>query len=81
MTSDPGRGTVPCQLTRYAPPSQSALDRHADDRALADAARIPRECLSTTPIPIQPRPIAPATSTGAGAAGHAQDIAVEKTGQ
>jgi len=29
-----GRGTVPCQLTRHATPSRSALDRHGDGRAV-----------------------------------------------
>jgi hypothetical protein len=65
MTGDPGRGTVPCQLTRHATPSRSALDRHGDGQAFG----------------IYPRRIAAPDVRQHRPGWHARDIAVEKAGQ
>jgi hypothetical protein len=81
MTGDPGRGTVPCQLTRHATPGRSALDRHGDGRAFGRCGPYPREHLVTTLVRIPPRRIVARNIHQHRLGWHARDIAVEEAGQ
>lgn len=81
MTGDPGRGTVPCQLTRHATRAGLPSIVTAMAGPWPMRARTPREHVSSSLIRIHPRRIAARNVRQHRLGWHARDIAVEKAGQ